>query len=29
LGTTLKPEQLDLIWAYLGAVNGWEAGRLR
>jgi cytochrome c55X len=24
--TTLKPEQLDLIWAYLGAVNGWEAG---
>jgi mono/diheme cytochrome c family protein len=25
-GTTLKPEQLDLIWAYVGAVNGWEAG---
>jgi mono/diheme cytochrome c family protein len=23
-GTTLKPEQLDLIWAYIGAVNGWE-----
>ena len=23
-GTTLKPEQLDLIWAYVGAVNGWE-----
>ena len=23
--TTLKPEQLDLLWAYLGAVNGWEA----
>ena len=25
-GTTLKPEQLDLIWAYVGAVNGWQAG---
>jgi len=25
-GTTLKPEQLELIWAYVGAVNGWEAG---
>jgi len=24
-GPTLKPEQLDLLWAYLGAVNGWEA----
>jgi mono/diheme cytochrome c family protein len=23
-GATLKPEQLDLLWAYLGAVNGWE-----
>ena len=23
-GPTLKPEQLDLLWAYLGAVNGWE-----
>ena len=22
---TLKPEQLDLLWAYLGAVNGWDA----
>ena len=25
-GTTLKRDQLDLLWAYLGAVNGWEAG---
>ena len=24
-GTTLKPEQLDLLWAYIGAVNGWQA----
>ena len=24
-GPTLKPEQLDLLWAYIGAVNGWEA----
>ena len=24
-GTTLKPEQLDLLWAYVGAVNGWKA----
>ena len=24
-GTTLKPEQLELLWAYLGAVNRWEA----
>jgi cytochrome c55X len=24
-GTTLKPEQLELLWAYVGAVNGWEA----
>ena len=23
--TTLKPEQLELLWIYLGAVNGWEA----
>jgi hypothetical protein len=25
LGETLKPEQVDLIWAYIGAVNGWKA----
>ena len=25
-GPTLKRDQLDLLWAYLGAVNGWEAG---
>jgi len=24
-GTTLKPEQLELLWAYVGAVNRWEA----
>ena len=24
-GSTLKPEQLDLIWAYIGSVNGWRA----
>ena len=24
-GATLKPEQLDLLWSYVGAVNGWEA----
>jgi mono/diheme cytochrome c family protein len=24
-GATLKPEQLDLLWNYVGAVNGWEA----
>ena len=23
-GSTLKPEQLDLIWAYIGSVNGWK-----
>ena len=23
-GGTLKPEQLDLIWAYIGSVNGWK-----
>jgi cytochrome c55X len=23
-GGTLKPEQMDLIWAYIGSVNGWE-----
>lgn len=22
-GGTLKPEQIDLIWEYVGAVNGW------
>jgi mono/diheme cytochrome c family protein len=24
-GSTLKPEQMDLIWAYMGSVNGWKA----
>jgi len=24
-GPTLKPEQLDLLWTYVGAVNGWQA----
>jgi cytochrome c55X len=24
-GGNLKAEQLDLIWAYIGAVNGWKA----
>ena len=24
-GATLKTEQIDLLWAYLGAVNGWNA----
>lgn len=23
-GATLKPEQIDLLWAYVGAVNGWK-----
>lgn len=23
-GETLKPEQLELLWAYIGSVNGWE-----
>ena len=23
-GPTLKPEQIDLLWAYIGAVNGWN-----
>jgi mono/diheme cytochrome c family protein len=23
--STLKPDQLDLLWAYVGAVNGWAA----
>lgn len=24
-GGTLKPEQIDLLWAYVGAVNGWPS----
>lgn len=24
---TLKPEQLDLLWAYIGSVNGWAAAK--
>jgi mono/diheme cytochrome c family protein len=28
-GTTLKPEQLDLLWAYVGAVNGWESASVQ
>jgi mono/diheme cytochrome c family protein len=24
-GATLKPEQMDLVWAYIGSVNGWKA----
>jgi mono/diheme cytochrome c family protein len=24
-GATLKPEQIDLVWAYIGSVNGWKA----
>lgn len=24
-GATLKPEQIDLLWAYIGSVNGWKA----
>lgn len=24
-GGTLKPEQIDLIWAYISSVNGWKA----
>jgi mono/diheme cytochrome c family protein len=23
-GATLKAEQIDLLWAYVGAVNGWK-----
>ena len=23
-GGSLKPEQMDLIWAYIGSVNGWK-----
>ena len=26
-GGTLKPEQMELIWAYIGSVNGWGTGR--
>lgn len=22
-GATLKPEQIELLWAYIGSVNGW------
>jgi mono/diheme cytochrome c family protein len=28
-GETLKPEQLDLIWGYIGAVNGWKVAPSR
>ena len=24
-GATLKPAQIDLLWAYIGSVNGWKA----
>lgn len=24
-GGTLKPEQIDLLWTYIGSVNGWPA----
>jgi mono/diheme cytochrome c family protein len=24
-GATLKPEQIDLLWAYVGSVNGWAS----
>jgi mono/diheme cytochrome c family protein len=23
-GGTLKPEQMELLWAYIGSVNGWK-----
>lgn len=23
-GGTLKPEQIDLLWTYIGSVNGWK-----
>ena len=23
MGATLRPEQMDLIWRYIGSVNGW------
>lgn len=23
-GATLQPEQMDMIWAYIGSVNGWK-----
>jgi len=28
-GETLKPEQLDLLWGYIGAVNGWKVSPSR
>jgi mono/diheme cytochrome c family protein len=28
-GETLKPEQLDLLWGYIGAVNGWKVSPAR
>ena len=28
-GDSLKPEQLDLIWLYIGAVNGWPVSAAR
>jgi cytochrome c55X len=24
-GGSLKPEQIDLLWVYIGSVNGWKA----
>jgi len=24
-GNTMKPEQIELIWGYIGTVNGWTA----
>jgi cytochrome c55X len=24
-GNTMKPEQIELIWGYIGSVNGWTA----
>jgi cytochrome c55X len=23
-GDTMKPEQMDLIWTYIGSINGWK-----
>ena len=28
-GDTLKPEHLDLIWLYIGPVNGWQMSAAR
>lgn len=28
-GESLKPEQLDLLWGYIGAVNGWKVSPSR